>query len=295
LVKVLLYYTTGVGLHIIILTLLYLVVSIVAISTRTKIGETIFVGLTIGGLMAPYLIMPNHVFSYYGINWWAWQCIMSFALLKVIFPRASTALATAAGVCILIPGVNGILHQRSIDWHQSNYFQSKFAISNNIRETLIRYRKDLNKAGIVGVVGVGPTQIDQSPWQGNGETAFYLKSDLGITSRWIVFVKSSDANYVINGAPVRRIERAADTPDVYVEGVTELVRHKDLPLLVFHSDGTGTFMNHSGDPLDSSAQLPPPLLGLPVSGKDVRRKLPPPTITNTPVASTDRRLKMGGG
>lgn len=273
LIKVLLYYTTGVGLHIIILTIFYLLASIVAISTGTKIRETIFVGLTIGGLMAPYMIMPNHLFPYYGINWWAWQCIISFALFKIIFPRANTALATAAGACIIVPIINGVLHQRSAGWHQSSYLRTKFAISNNIRETLIRYRKELNREKIVGVVGVGPTQIDQSPWQANGETAFYLKNDLGVTSQWIVFVKSGSADYVIDEAPVKTVERYADTPNVYVEGVGGLSQHKDLPLLLFHPDGTGTFMKHAGNALDNSGEFSLPPFPLPASGKGVRRNI----------------------
>ena len=273
LVKVFLYYTTGVGLHITILTIFYLAASIIAILSRTKIKETIFVGLIAGSLMAPYLIMPNHVFPYYGINWWVWQCIMPFALLKVIFPRASTALAITAGICILVPGINGILRQRSTNWHQSNYLRTKFAISDNIRETLIRYRKELNREKIVGVVGVGPTQIDQSPWQGNGETAFYLKDDLGVTNQWIVFVKSGGADYVINEAPVKTVEHNADTPNVYVEGIGGLRQHKNLPLLVFHPDGTGTFMDYAGNNLDNRSEFSLPPFPLPASGKDVRRKI----------------------
>jgi len=273
LVKVFLYYTTGVGLHITILTIFYLAASIIAILSRTKIKETIFVGLITGSLMAPYLIMPNHVFPYYGINWWVWQCIMPFALLKIIFPRANTALAIAAGICILVPGVNGILRQRSANWHQSNYLRNKFAISNNIRDTLIRYRKELNSARMVGVVGVGPTQIDQSPWQGNGETAFYLKDDLGVTNEWIVFVKSGSADYVINEAPDKTAERNADTPNVYVESIDELRQRENLPLLVFHPDGTGTFMDYAGNNLDYPSEFSLPPFPLPASGKDVRRKI----------------------
>jgi len=273
LVKVFLYYTTGVGLHITILTIFYLTASVIAILRRTKIKETIFVVLIVGSLMAPYLIMPNHLFPYYGINWWAWQCIVPFALLKVIFPRASTALAITAGICILVPGINGILHHRSTDWHQSYYLRTKFAISNNIRETLIKHRKELNRERLVGVIGLGPTQIDQSPWQGNGETAFYLKDDLGIASQWIVFVKSGGADYVINGVPVKTVEHNTDTPNVYVEGVEGLSQHKDLPLLVFHPDGTGTFMNHAGNSLDNPGESSLPLFPLPASGEGVRRKI----------------------
>ena len=273
LLKVFLYYTTGVGLHITILTIFYLAASIIAILKRTKIKETIFIGLITGSLMAPYLIMPNHVFPYYGINWWVWQCIMSFALLKILFPRTSTALAIIAGICILVPGINGILRHRSTDWHQSNYLRTKFAISNNIHETLIRYRKELNREKIVGVVGVGPTQIDQSPWQGNGETAFYLKDDLGVTSQWIVFVKTGGADYVINEAPVKTVEHNADTPNVYVEDIGRLRQRKDLPLLVFHPDGTGIFIDHASNYLDNPGEFSLSPFPLPASGGDVRRKI----------------------
>jgi hypothetical protein len=273
LIKVILYYTMGVGLHIKILTAFYLVTSVAAIFLKAKIRETLLVGLIISGLMAPYLIMPNHLFSYYGINWWAWQSILPFALLQIFFPNRCALLSAAASACILVPGVGGIVRHRSIDWNQSNYLRSKFAISQNIRKTLIKYRDDLNKRRMVGVIGLGPTQIDQSPWQANGETAFYLKVDLGITSQWTVFVTSSSSDYAVNADPKKNIGFLDDTPDVYVENITDLNKHKGLPLLVFAPDGVGTLVNNTDHaPADPVTLSIAPFLP-PASKKDVRRKI----------------------
>jgi len=232
-IRVLAYYTVGIGLHIKLLTLIFLALSLAAIVLRNHWKQAVFVGLIVGSLMAPYLIMPNHLFPYYGLNWWVWETLASLALLQVIFTRAGLFIAAAASLAVLAPNLDGLVRQHSTNWNQSNYLRINFAIADNVQKFLRAHRDEINRYKAVAVIGIGPGQIEQSPWQKNGETAFYLKDDFGLTPRWVLFVNSSNAAY--------RIDQGVGdaTSAVSVRSISTIDAYRDIPKLVFNPDGTG--------------------------------------------------------
>lgn len=267
------YYTMEVGRHIRILTLFYLAISTTAILLRRKVGETILIGLIVAGLMAPYLIMPNHLFAYYGLNWWVWQSLASLALIQLVFVNRYVLVTAVAAVAILLPGLNSLRHHRSINWNQSLYLRTKFAISDNLQKTLLDHRKELNASTRVAVIGIGPGQIDQSPWQGNGETAFYLSGDLGIKTQWVVFVNSNDDSYV---ADTTGATAPKPPSSVLVENISRLGEFDGLPRLVFNPDGTGDFVTPRDIARQASRGLSVPgsvFSMLPIQRSRIRRRI----------------------
>lgn len=239
LIKVASFYIWDLGLEIKLLTLIYLAIFLAAITLRVKWRETLFVALVISSMMAPYLIMPNHLFAYYGLKWLVWQVLASMILVQIIFSRRSVTVVLSVGLAVLAPEVRALYSHQDFNWYQSNYFRNHFTVSKNVFDTLSRERDTLNSYRQVAVLGIGPGGIDQSPWQGNGETAFYLSGDLGLTPQWIVFVKSSDPSYRIennvdpNANPERR---------VVVKSISQLGAYPEIPRLAFDATGNGSIV-----------------------------------------------------
>ncbi|WP_162098779.1 hypothetical protein, partial [Rhodanobacter fulvus] len=102
-----------------------------------------------------------------------------------------------------------------------------------------RNRQLINAQKQVAVVGIGAGEIEQSPWQGNGQTAFFLRGDFGLNPKWIVFVRTSDPSYVVSDESPMDLDRA---PEVMVKSIDEIDRYKHIPRLVFGSDGNGEFI-----------------------------------------------------
>lgn len=243
--KVIFYYTMGVGLHIKLLTLFYFGASSLALILQVKWKETLLVALIISGMMAPYAIMPNHLFSYYGLNWWVWQALAPLAMIQIIFIKKHAVIFMLLGLAITAPGLRGLYEHSDINWHQSNYLRTNIAISKNIQKTLLTFRSQINSHGQIAVLGIGPGGIRRTPWQGNGETEFYLRGDLGLTPQWIVFVKSDDPSYVIDKNIV-----PASNPEtkVIVKNVNQLNDYRDIPRLIFNPDGTGGLVDPASTP-----------------------------------------------
>ena len=227
------YYLTGFYRHIKILTVLYVASSFIAIMMmRSRIKEILVIVLIVLCLMAPYSIMPNHLFSYYGLKWWAWQTLTTLALAQLILASRSV-LATA-----LLSSIILVFAYKTTDRNVSNYFRTNFAISNNMQISLSMNRELINAQKKVAVIGIGPGQISNSPWQGNGETEFYLRNDLNTDTQWIVFVESGDDRYVIDNR---------QQPNFYVNKKVIVLDRKELegfgtvPQFVFSPDGQGRF------------------------------------------------------
>lgn len=250
--KVFLYYTTGLGFEIKGIGVVYAIASLAAIALKTYRKEAILIAGIVASLMAPYLIMPNHVFSYYGLNWWPWETLTTFALTQAIISstRVGVAVASLASVVVLAPGFHGIYMHRSWNLSQANYLRSNFSKSANLQATLRKNRELLNHYPVVAVEGIGPGGVEQSPWQGNGETAFFLRKDLGLTPRWILFVKSGDASYRIKNLVS---DHAVNPIEVDVRDIADLKDYPNLPVLSFDPNGNGT-LEIPGKPHDSTAE-----------------------------------------
>lgn len=237
--KVFLYYTVGLGLHIKSIGVVYAIASLAAIAFRTYWKATLLIAGIVASLMMPYLIMPNHIFSYYALNWWPWETLAAMALAQAIISNKTIAavVASVASAIIVIPGLNGIYAHRSVNLSQANYLRDNFSKSRNLQATLRENRALLNQYPVIAVTGIGPGGVEQSPWQGNGETAFYLQKDLGLTPHWMLFVKSGDASYVIDR---RTPDPASDLAEVDVRAIDDMKDYPNLPVLAFDKQGNGT-------------------------------------------------------
>lgn len=227
-------YTFAMGYQIAALSIAFLIAMVACLARRKWRAEAILILLIVGGLMCPYLIMPNHVFSYYALNWWAWEIVALFAAIQVLTKAPRTVSLMMAAVALL-PGLHDLYLHKSPTWYGAGYYRTRFTQASNLYETLERNRDRLNRFPVVAVTGIGPGGIDQSPWQNHGETAFYLSDDLGLTPKWLVFVKLPSGSYSLSpdeadGAPLSTvaIRREAD-----------LGSYPSLPLLAFDQTGHG--------------------------------------------------------
>lgn len=236
--KVAYYYFAEEGRHIRVLSLFYVIATLAALALEKKWKETLLIVLIVSGLMAPYLIMPNHKFSYYAIKWWVWQAIASLLLIQMIFSKREAIVTALIGIVVLAPSLINLDRHRGTAWNQAAYFRNQFAKSANVQRTLINNRGEINKFKHIAVVGIGTGQIEQTPWQGNGETSFYISGDLELTPRWILFVKSDGPGYTIS--PENSEISKSDT-HVIVKNIDSLDQYKGIPRLIFNPDGTGAF------------------------------------------------------
>lgn len=208
---------------------------IVSIAKRTATREVTFLVLGVGGLMAPYLIMPNHVYIYYAQKWFVWLILGSLALAYRTIPYRRQVGVVWVIVCVAVvaPSIIGVTDQSGKLWHQSSYFNRNFQISRNIESSLDRYRPQLNLHERVAVLGIGPGQIEHTPWQGNGETSFILEGDYSLTPAWTVYVRENGRGYRATQAPGNEKVRVA-----LLENLSEA---EGMPVLRFDEDGVATF------------------------------------------------------
>jgi hypothetical protein len=237
--KVALLYFLDEGRHIRVLSAFYVATTLASLVLLKKRKETLLIALIIGGLMGPYLIMPNHVFPYYAIKWWVWQTIFSLLVIQIIFAKKETVVVTLISIAVLAPALTNLGRHKGITWYQSAYFRDRFNKSENVQKTLLNNRLLINAQKQIAVVGIGSGEIEQSPWQGNGQTAFFLRGDFGLNPKWIVFVKSSDSSYVVSNESPMGLDMA---PEVMVKNIDEIDRYKHIPRLVFGPHGSGEFI-----------------------------------------------------
>jgi hypothetical protein len=234
--KVAFHYLAQVGTQLELLNILYVAVTIFALVTGRKVRETILVALIVASLMAPYLIMPNHIFSYYGLKWWVWESLVPFVLLQIVFAKRGKLVSGLVGALLFALVLVNIVQHRGMNWNISNYVRARFVQSENLRDSIISNRDAINAAKQVAVTGIGPGQIDQTPWQGNGETEFFLRDDLKLSTQWIVFVKTGSPSYVIDASP-----GLDSTAKVIVKSFDDIQKYKYLPRFEVAADGHGSF------------------------------------------------------
>ena len=195
--------------------------------------------LIIGGLMGPYVIMPNHVFDYYAVKWLAWEILGTLAILGAAIRHDLYRATLSAIICTSLVAwiLVGLFGHSGPAWYQSRYLIANFQTSKNIQNTLEHYRTKLNTFDTVGVIGIGPGQIINTPWQSNGETAFFLKGDLGVKPDWILFVTRSSPAY--RTGTKQNLGASGEPGPVKVNMISALHEHEGLPLLVFAKDGRG--------------------------------------------------------
>jgi hypothetical protein len=163
-------------------------------------------------------------------------------ILQAIFGarrHIGIAVTCLVGAAILAPTFIGIYRHDDPIWHTSNYYRNRFAVSRNLHQALLENRDELNKFKRVVVLGVGPGQLEQSPWQRNGETAFYLKNDLHLSPQWIVLVQSDGPSYRMDQEV--QPEYSPSLP-VIVRNIRDLNKYRDLASLIVQTDGHAQFV-----------------------------------------------------
>lgn len=242
-IRVLNYYITGCGRNVELIFMLYALASLAALLLRQHWKETILVAMIVAGLLAPYLIMPNHLYSYYGEKWLPWETLAALTILQAMFGsrgRLAIAASCVIGAAILVPTFIGVYRHNDVLWFRAGYYRGIFSVSRNLHDTLVANHDAINRYKQVAVVGVGPGEVDQSPWQGNGETEFYLSGDLDLTPQWILFVKADGPRYRVD----KYIQPDfAPSSRVIVKDIGELDEYKRLPALVFQKDGRGRLVD----------------------------------------------------
>lgn len=212
--------------------------SLLALAIGKKRSETLLVIAIILGLMAPYVIMPNHVFGYYGIKWLAFQAIGLILLVRVIFGErnfvASIASIVIAG-WIFLPSLGEVIEHRGRFANVASYMRTNMAISENLYQSMKDLQPELNQFDEINVVGIGPGGLIHTPWQGNGETAFYLRTDWGLAPSWKLYVTSAGPKY--------RLTPAGDVAtSVKVAPIDELPVDPSTPVLMIGRDGSASLV-----------------------------------------------------
>lgn len=242
-VRTAIHYSFGFDSSIKYIFIAYVTSSFLAVVFGRAWKEVLLVGLIVGSLMGPYLIMPNHLFAYYGLKWMMWQVLTTAVIIRLFIAnrRVADSVVVFLGAASVLPAIIGFHNQNNSLWHVSKYFKNEFEVSRNVHETLAQNRKALNALDRVAVIGVGPGQIVNSPWQGNGETAFYFE-DLGLTPKWEVYVKSSRSDYAIDSPA----SLSAIPKPVVVKELSKLPSTDVSHVLVFENTGHGTLIRLDG-------------------------------------------------
>lgn len=226
-------YAIGLERNTTLLFLAHAGVTVAALIVGRKRMEALLVLAIVAGLMAPYVIMPNHVYGYYGIKWFAFQAIGLVLLVRAV---AGGRVYVSHIACIALvawifgPSLDQVIRNDGRFWHVTTYLRSNMAVSSNLHGSLKDLRPELNRSTEVSVVGVGPGGIVNTPWQGNGETAFYLATDLGLEPRWTLYVESDGPRYRIGG-------EADPTASVSIKPIDELPEDPDAQILFVGKDG----------------------------------------------------------
>lgn len=198
-------------------------------------------------LVAPYTVLPNHVYPYYAFGWLPLQIGLSgFVLLELTersvggrVRRVVFAAATAVALC----AVGLTLRERRdvVRYYQSNQDRCRRMI-----QTLVENRDAIAREPRVGVLGLDGL----SPW--SLSHAEYLRRRLGLHNEWIVFVPQSSLFYEIDedGKPMR-------TPPILVRPVSALQEYAGLSFVAFDRAGRGILSRGLPDSVQTVRQLGP--------------------------------------
>lgn len=269
LLKVASHYTFNLGSSVSVLFYAHSTLTLAALTFSDRRAEAALIACMVGGLMAPYLIMPNHIFGYYSIKWFAIQAITAVALLRLLLPSAAlaSAVAVAGALWLVTPTLKAIDARTHLMWHQANFLRHHFSVSGRLYQTLVRHREALNRFERVGVLGIGVGGIVHTPWQSNGETAFFLSGDLDLSPDWVLFLQQDGASY---SAPGRS---ASSEPLVITRKLSDLKSNGDLPLMLIQKDGSGTLFERASqlreEDLARAVGIHPPDVWVAVGGTHV--------------------------
>jgi hypothetical protein len=239
-------YATQRGTQATFVYALWIAMSLVALALRVRWKETLWIGLVVGALMGPYVILPNHQFVVYALKWLPWQVLGAMLLLQCIaserWQRERMATFASVAIALLVTAHTlAMLHLgKDLLYHQANSLRNGYATARRLQDSLVRERDALNRQPEVAVLGVGLGRMLLSPWHDQGETDFWFEEDLGLRPRWVVYVPTPDASYPLgkrNHVEVRSIE--------------DFVRDKPAAAFVVGRDGAGRLVDLRGRDLST--------------------------------------------
>lgn len=236
--KAAMYYWSGTGFGAKAITLGYAACSVIALLHRRYWKETLLVGLVVFGLMGPYLIMPNHGYAYQAQKWLVWQVLVIVAAIQIALGRrriVANALCALASAAVVLPTASGFISKTDKYYHMTRFVMDSFEVARNMQSSLEANREELNRHEVVAVLGIGPVQIVQSPWAGNGETAFFLTGDLGLEPAWVLYTREFSNAY-------RAVGRS---PQVVVKNIGEFAAGQEPVVMAFDPRGRGTLVARS--------------------------------------------------
>ena len=206
---------------------------------RRKLKDYFIVAVIIA-LFCPYLILPNHIYSFYAIDWLPWIIGFTLVLLPddIKFPAFSLtgqnpqfrkwgkALAgLLLPVLITATGTASNLQTREQTW---NYYLNMSTYNSNLVHSLQQARPQFGEADVIGVSGIH----DFTPWLNNdGE---YLNRNLGFKNSWVLFVPGNDPFYK---GYLEKQNKINPGKNVTVLNSTALLDFASLPILTFDEKG----------------------------------------------------------
>jgi hypothetical protein len=188
-------------------------------------------------LPLPYALLPNHVYTYYAINWTAWlsgyAVFAAAAALETLQPqlqRAGRLLLPLTALLLLLWAApqRTIVAQRYVDESRRQA---------RITATLASYRDELQAWPTVGLRGLPLF----NPWFFN-DAAWPRRQ--GYAQRWVL-----EADATAWYFPFYEPWIAAELPDArvrYISSAAADVAPDGLPWLVFAADGSGELLLPGG-------------------------------------------------
>lgn len=140
-------------------------------------------------LIAPYTVLPNHVFLYYSFTW---QIFLTCSLVASINsqkskrPKALLALITIFVFVYIAPDL--YRHKKSV----SSWYNAQSNVTKNIIKGIKLIQPQINNNSRIAIVS--PPKL--SPWSNNDFR--YINNLIGLSPKWFIFVNESTAFYEID-------------------------------------------------------------------------------------------------
>jgi len=152
-------------------------------------SRLVFLQILIISLVAPFTLLPNHIYQYYSLNWIAWQCGSCLVLENVLeghggaMPLQIRQWFLPSILLLLLPAVVWLTNE------QRSFFIERYAQWSGINKRTLRTLKTnrdlLAKYQAVAVIGAPVI----SAWAGNDGS--FLERFYDLHCRWVVFITSS--------------------------------------------------------------------------------------------------------
>ncbi len=182
-------------------------------------------------LVAPYTVLPNHVYPYYAFGWLPWQIgLAGFALVELAERSAGGRARRVALVVTTVATLFAVGLTLRERFDVVRYYQGNQDRCRRMIEALVENHDRIAREPKVGVLGLDGL----SPW--SLSHAEYLRRKLGLRNEWIVFVPQSSLFYQIDEG-----EQPLRTPPIAVRPISALPEYSGLLFVTFDRLGRSVF------------------------------------------------------